>query len=125
MTRRAFERTAPSGRAADREDKVRLRDIGLRKKIMMVGVIPTILMAILFAGVFIGFRSILSNLHDVDRTHRTIRQTVELESNALGMVAGLRALMLTGDETFFDEYDKSREAVTNGLNHLKKTAAGD
>lgn len=40
------------------------------------------------------------------------------------MVAGLRILMLTGDETFFDEYDKSREAVTNGLNHLKKTAAG-
>jgi methyl-accepting chemotaxis protein len=102
---------------------MRLKDIGLKTKIVGGGLIPIALAAALLVLVGMSFGSVIRSISWVDHTHRTIRQTVEIQATAMGMMAWLRGFLLTGNERFANEY-KSREAeVEKQLTILKKTVS--
>ncbi len=100
---------------------MKLRDIGLKVKIMVGGIIPIILAVILCMVVLFSVHSLLRNVESVDQTHRAIRETVELQFDTMGMLAWLRAFHVTGNERFVPEYKTRLERIDKGFADLKRT----
>jgi methyl-accepting chemotaxis protein len=104
---------------------MRLQDLGLKTKIVGGGLIPIVLAVVLFAIVGMGFSSMVNSMAWVDQTHRMIRQTVEIRASVMGMLAWLRAFVMTGEERFFTECQARKAKATQDLDGLKKTVAND
>jgi methyl-accepting chemotaxis protein len=99
---------------------MKLRDMGLRTKIMGGGLIPIVFAATLFAVVQVSLHSLLRNVAWVDQTHRAIRETVEIQADAMGMLAWLRGYHLSGDERLIQEYRRRAARVDKGFADLKR-----
>ncbi|AFM23650.1 methyl-accepting chemotaxis protein [Desulfomonile tiedjei] len=99
---------------------MKIRDIGLKVKIMGGGLIPIILAAVLCMVVLFSLNSLLQNVERVDRTHRAIRETVEIQFNTMGMLAWLRGFFLTGDESLVPEYRIRAERADKDFGELKR-----
>ncbi len=104
---------------------MRIKDVGLKAKIICGGLIPIVLAAVILVLVGMSFGSMLKSVSWVDQTHRMIRQTVEIQANAMGMLAWLRAFVLTGEERFATEYKSRQATVTKELEALKRTVSGN
>lgn len=102
---------------------MRLNDVGLKFKIIGGGLIPILLAAVLLVLVGSSFASMLESVSWVDRTHRLIVQTSQIQANALGMLAWLRGFIFTGDPRFEKEFRSRQNATTKGLRELKKSLA--
>ena len=104
---------------------MKLQDIGLKAKIVGGGLIPIVLAVTLFVVIGISFASMVKSMSWVDQTHRMIRQTVEIRASVMGMLAWLRAFVMTGEERFFNECQARKAKATQDLEGLRKTVAGD
>ncbi len=99
---------------------MKLRDIGLKAKVMGAELIPIILAAILCGVVLVSLHSLLRNVEWVDDTHRVIRETVEIQADSMGMLAWLRGFHLSGDERLVQEYRRRVDRINKGFADLKR-----
>jgi methyl-accepting chemotaxis protein len=104
---------------------MKLHDVGLKAKIVSGGLIPILLVGTLLILVGMSFTSVIKSVSAVDSAHRMIRQTVEIQASALGMLAWLRGFIITGEERFATEYKARESKVTKDLDSLHKTVAGN
>jgi methyl-accepting chemotaxis protein len=99
---------------------MKIRDIGLKVKIMGGGLIPIILAALLCMVVLFSLNSLLQNVERVDQTHRAIRETMEIQHDAVGMLAWLRGYHMSGDERLLQEYNLRAARIDKEFANLKR-----
>jgi methyl-accepting chemotaxis protein len=102
---------------------MKLTDIGIRAKIMVGGLIPVGLAAVLLIVVLVNFRSMSKSMLWVDHTHRIIRQTMETQADTMALLAWLRGFLLTGDERFMEEYKRKESKIDQEFSELKRVGA--
>ncbi|MBI5247959.1 MAG: methyl-accepting chemotaxis protein [Desulfomonile tiedjei] len=98
---------------------MRLRDVGLKTKIIFGGLIPVALAVLTFIGALYGLQAVLRSVYLVDHTHRAIRIYQEIYGSVLEMGSGLRGYILTGSENPLAAYNRGKENIDRLFPDLK------
>jgi methyl-accepting chemotaxis protein len=107
-------------RVNQKGEDMKLRDIGLKSKIMSGGLIPVIFAMVILAVALFSFQDVLKSVYWVDYTHRTLRLFQQIYAESLGMEADLRGFLLTGDKNLLKSYSIAEENINKLFPELRK-----
>jgi methyl-accepting chemotaxis protein len=99
---------------------MRFRDVGIRTKTMIGGIVPVALVVILSTVAWLSIGSMSESIATKDRTFRTIQQAETIEKRAVDMETGLHGYLLTGKESFLEPYKAAEKTILSDVNALKK-----
>jgi len=101
--------------------RIRIGDLNLRQKLIGQGLIPIILLVGLASLALYSVGLLLKSVHDVDHTHKVIRQALEAQEHAVQMQTGMRGFLLTGEDKFLEEFVQGEKKIADELGSLRKT----
>jgi methyl-accepting chemotaxis protein len=99
---------------------MKLRGFGLRAKLIAGGLAPVVLFVGLALLAVYSMGTLLKAVHEVDDTHKVIRQAIEVQERAYETQTGMRGFLLTGEDAFLNEFVQGRQKVEAKLASLNK-----
>lgn len=102
---------------------MKLREPGLKVKIMVAMVVPSLVALILTVGALYGRKLVMQIFASVDKNFETIVQAKEIEGIAFRMQDDLRGFVLTGSEPFLASYDAAKQDMARKLTETSASLA--
>ena len=101
-----------------------LKEPGLKTKIMIAMVVPSLVALILTIGALYARKLVMETFASMDRNLETIVQAREIEEMAARMQDRLRGYLLTGSEPFLESYRSARQEMATRLTDSRKAFTG-
>ena len=115
---------APTSSAPIGADRSAARGWRLSDALVATGIALALLVLALAGGVtYRGMDRLLSDAEWVAHTHRVIEGLAHLHVNLVQAVSSSRGFVISGDESYLDTYDQSRQRVAAELDQLARLTA--
>lgn len=98
-----------------------LNSLSLRWKVLLGGLTPLLLLAIVVAVTIINLNIMNGTAHWVEHTHKVLSEAKNIVMSAVNMETGMRGYLLTGKEEFLDPYKRGQISIYEHLHALEKT----
>ncbi|MFH0821711.1 MAG: CHASE3 domain-containing protein [Pseudomonadota bacterium] len=99
---------------------MRIIRLSLRGKLIGQGLIPIVLLVGLASLSLYSVGLLLESANEVDLTHKTIRQTMEIREQAVEMQTGMRGFLLTGEDKLLGEFSQGEKKIADEFGSLRK-----